>query len=161
VRKELSHILCVIGLSGIVVLGSVPISIQALLASSEQETDGEQAADSEPRDQSGEGQGKGRGSETFEPKPSDNDAEPAEAGPTTPQVEQEQQEQLVKDIIAGNELDLVNETTTSGKGSTEREMTCVSNSQGQIFCYEPLPTEENCLKPINVEDPPLCLPKGA
>jgi hypothetical protein len=80
----------------------------------------------------------------------------------------EQQQELTLDIISANGLTLINETSTDadgdgvggGDGTIERQMTCVGNSQGQTFCYEPLPTEENCLKPMNVEDPPLCLPKG-
>jgi hypothetical protein len=79
-----------------------------------------------------------------------------------------QQQELTLDIISANGLTLINGTSTDadgdgvggGDGTVERQMTCVGNSQGQTFCYEPLPTEENCLKPMNVEDPPLCLPKG-
>jgi hypothetical protein len=82
----------------------------------------------------------------------------------------EEQQQLTLDIISSNGLVVVNETTTdvagngggsggpSGPGTAAREVTCVKNSQGQTFCYEVLQTDENCLKPINVEDPPLCLP---
>lgn len=32
--------------------------------------------------------------------------------------------------------------------------TCVKNDQGQVFCYETLPTEKNWMKPIIEEDPP-------
>ena len=85
-------------------------------------------------------------------------------------VAEEEQQQLTLDIINSNGLVVVNETTTdaisndgsndgpSGPGTTAREVTCVKNSQGQIFCYEVLKPDENCLKPINVEDPPLCRP---
>ena len=45
-----------------------------------------------------------------------------------------------------------------GPGRTAREVTCIKNSQGQIFCYKVLNVDENCLKPINVEDPPVCRP---
>ena len=34
-------------------------------------------------------------------------------------------------------------------------MTCVKNAQGQVFCYETLPTDEHCLKRMVEEDPPL------
>ena len=82
----------------------------------------------------------------------------------------EEQQQLTLDIINSNGLVVVNETTTdvagngggsggpSGPSTTAREVTCVKNSQGQTFCYEVLKPDENCLKPINVEDPPLCRP---
>ncbi|MGB7961247.1 MAG: hypothetical protein WCF46_15275, partial [Nitrososphaeraceae archaeon] len=80
-----------------------------------------------------------------------------------PASEQEQQQQqLTLDIINANGLVPVNDTTVAdgngnaGGGTAAREVTCVSNSQGQTFCYEILKPDENCLKPINVEDPPLC-----
>lgn len=85
-------------------------------------------------------------------------------------ITEEQQQQLTLDIISSNGLVVVNETTTdivdngggsggaSGPGTAAREVTCVKNSQGQTFCYEVLQPDENCLKPINVEDPPLCRP---
>jgi len=74
----------------------------------------------------------------------------------------EKQQQLTLDIINANGLVPVNDTTVAdgngiaGGGTAAREVTCVSNSQGQTFCYEILKPDENCLKPINVEDPPLC-----
>jgi hypothetical protein len=74
--------------------------------------------------------------------------------------EEQQQEQLALDILTANGLTPLNATNgdggSGGDGTIEK---CAVNSQGQTFCYEPLPTEENCLKPIKVEDPPICSPK--
>jgi hypothetical protein len=80
---------------------------------------------------------------------------------------EEPQEQLPLDIIEANGLEVVNETTTDinggrdggGDGSTAKEIKCVKNSQGQVFCYEELKPDEVCLKPIDEKDPPLCPPR--
>ena len=39
----------------------------------------------------------------------------------------------------------------------EKEI-CVTNTNGQKFCYKELKPDEACLKPINAEDPPICPP---
>jgi hypothetical protein len=39
----------------------------------------------------------------------------------------------------------------------EREV-CVTNANGQKFCYKELKPDEVCLKPTNAEDPPICPP---
>lgn len=62
------------------------------------------------------------------------------------------------DILTANGLATSAEGNGDGNGGSVIEKGAV-NSEGQTFCYEPLPTEENCLKPIKVEDPPLCSPK--
>ena len=73
-------------------------------------------------------------------------------------------------IIPNNWLGLVvvNETanavdgdggsgTGDDVGAAEKEVTCVKNAKGDVFCYETLPTIEHCLKPMVEEDPPLCI----
>lgn len=158
--KSLFLLLTVIGLSGVMIVGSTlgNTPIQPVYSSSAQETTDEQQdepTDDEPVDEP-------------EPEPV---AEPVDETNPDPldesltEEQQQQQEQLTLDIISANGLVIVNDTADvdgngGGPGTTAREKTCVGNSQGQTFCYEPLPTEQNCLKPINVEDPPLCLPKG-
>jgi hypothetical protein len=72
---------------------------------------------------------------------------------------QQEQEQLVLDILTENGLTPLNDTTAAdgnGGGMIEK---CAVSSDGHTFCYEPLPTDENCLKPIKVDDPPLCSAK--
>ena len=83
--------------------------------------------------------------------------------------EEQEQKQLVLDIINSNGLVIVNETapavdgvgggsgTGDVGGAAEKEVTCVKNAKGEVFCYETLPTIEHCLKPMTEEDPPLCL----
>lgn len=147
--------LLVFSIVGSIVLTAVPVQVS--FSSSAEETSDEvgeqqqdEPADEEPVDDAQ--------APTDEPA---NDVNPnlSEDG-LTDEEQQQQQEQLALDIISANGLVPVNETSTSSGGTTEREVTCVDAGQGRIFCYERLPTEENCLKPINVEDPPLCMPKS-
>lgn len=75
------------------------------------------------------------------------------------------QEQLTLDIINANGLEVVDEPiidvgAVGDDGTTEKEIKCVKNSQGQTFCYEELKPDEVCLKPIDEKDPPLCPPPG-
>jgi hypothetical protein len=75
------------------------------------------------------------------------------------------QEQLTLDIINANGLEEVDEPigdvgAVGDDGTTEKEIKCVKNSQGQTFCYEELKPDEVCLKPIDEKDPPLCPPPG-
>ena len=53
------------------------------------------------------------------------------------------------------------EETTATQGpadpAPEREV-CVTNANGQKFCYKELKPDEVCLKPMNAEDPPICPP---
>ena len=105
-----------------------------------------------------------------EPKPEpETGAEPVDetkADPMDESLIEEPQEQLTLDIIEANGLEVVNETTTDidgggdggGDGTTAKEIKCVKNSQGQVFCYEELKPDEVCLKPIDEKDPPLCPP---
>lgn len=143
-------VLVVIGLSGVMVVGSALITIRPIFASSDQENAGEE---DEPQDRSG-GED---GSETSEEEPTDEPEaglEPEPKDGDAPTLQQEQG-QLALDIITANGLTPLN--TTSGGGTIEK---CAVSSDGQhTFCYEPLPTEDNCLKPIKAEDPPLCSPK--
>jgi hypothetical protein len=159
--RSLFLLLTVIGLSGVMIVGSTlgTTPIQSAYSSAAQETSNgqqDEPTDDEP---------------VAEPEPEPGTAaEPVDEtnpDPLDESLTEEQQEQLTLDIINANGLVPVNDTTVAdgngnggGPGTTAREKTCVGNSQGQTFCYEPLPTEQNCLKPINVEDPPLCLPKG-
>jgi hypothetical protein len=76
------------------------------------------------------------------------------------------QEQLTLDIINANGLEVVDEPfgdvgAVGDDGTTEKEIKCVKNSQGQTFCYEELKPDEVCLKPIDEKDPPLCPPPGS
>jgi hypothetical protein len=48
-KKNLNLVLAIIGLSSVIVLGSILVAVQPIFASSEQETAGED----EPQDQSG------------------------------------------------------------------------------------------------------------
>lgn len=150
-NKDLFLVLVVIGLSGVMVVGSALITIQPIFASSDQETAGED--DDEPQDQSGGGDG----SEMSEEEPTDEpeaELEPEPKDGDAPTLQQEQG-QLALDIITANGLTPLN--TTTGSGTIEK---CAVSSDGQhTFCYEPLPTEDNCLKPIKAEDPPLCSSK--
>jgi len=40
--------------------------------------------------------------------------------------------------------------------SAMAKQVCVQSQDGHRFCYEPLPPDENCLKPMHENDPPLC-----
>lgn len=137
------------GFIGLMLIGSA-IPIQLAYSSSAEESSGENQQDGSAQDQATDGE-----SDT-QPEPS---TKPSEDEISTEQLgenaDQEEQEQRALEIIEDNGLVVVNETlTNTGGGSSAAK--CVANSQGQTFCYEPLPTEENCLKPIKVEDPPLC-----
>lgn len=77
------------------------------------------------------------------------------------ELNKEEQKQQTMDIISANGLIPVNDTTVlddssngveGGDGTNAREVTCVKNNQGQVFCYEVLKPDETCLKPINAED---------
>jgi hypothetical protein len=154
IRNESLLALLLFSMVGSIVLTT--ISVQVSFSSSAEETSdegGEQQQD-EPADE-----------EPANDAPAPSDEPANDANPNLPEdgltdEEQQQQEQLALDIISANGLVPVNETSPSGGGTIEREVTCVDAGQGRIFCYERLPTEENCLKPINVEDPPLCMPKS-
>jgi hypothetical protein len=161
-------VLVVIGLLGVMLAGSTlsTTSIQPVYSSSTQETSDEDQRDepSNGGEPSNEGSADEAETEPVGEPVDDTNAEPLDESLT----EQEQQEQLSLDIINANGLVLLNDTSGvdgngdndgggGGPSTTSKEITCVGNSQGQTFCYERLPTEENCLKPINVEDPPLCL----
>jgi len=95
-------------------------------------------------------------------------AEPVnETNPVSVTEGEQEQKQLVLDIISSNGLVVINETApavdgvgsgsgTGNVGATEKEMTCVKNAQGQVFCYETLPTDEHSLKPmvVTADKPP-------
>jgi len=157
-NKELFTFILILGIA---IVSSLLLIIQPVFASPEQEVDNEkQSSGSESQETTDEEE------QEVEPQPAE-ELQPAEDMPTPnnelPASEQEQQQQqLTLDIINANGLVPVNDTTVAdgngiaGGGTAAREVTCVSNSQGQTFCYEILKPDENCLKPINVEDPPLC-----
>jgi len=160
-KNGLSVMLIVIGLSSIMVLGSAIAVISPVFGSSSQETaEGENGEQDQPADGGDE-------SETSEQEPADEpEPEPTGGELQTPSdvmqtsEEEQQQEQLALDILTANGLTPLNATNgdggSGGDGTIEK---CAVNSQGQTFCYEPLPTEENCMTPMKVEDPPICSPK--
>lgn len=159
-KKDLILVLAIIGLSTLIVLGSTLVTVTPILASSDQET----AEGDEPQDQSGGDESEtsepGDGSETSGPEPTDeSEPEPAEDISALNDEQQQEQEQLALDILTANGLTPLNVTNGNGGGGDGTIEKCAVNSQGQTFCYEPLPTEENCLKPMKVEDPPLCSSK--
>lgn len=168
-------ILAVIGLTGLMLVGGTlnTTPIQRVYSSASQETidegqqdeptNGDQPADDHPSDDE----------PVVEPEPVAEPVDeitPVPLGEELSEDQQHKQQQLTLDIIDANGLVIVNETTTDaigdgggsggpgGPSTTAREVTCVKNSQGQTFCYEVLKPDEHCLKPINVEDPPLCRP---
>lgn len=162
-------LLLVVGISGIMVTGSTLNStpILPVYSTPAQESSGEAV-----------GQQDGATNEPTEDKPTvdqpvDDEPETVTEVPVAEPVDEEQleQEQVALDIISSNGLVVVNETasavdgdgssgTGDDVGATEKEVTCVKNAQGQVFCYETLPTDEHCLKPMVEEDPPICL-KGS
>jgi len=170
-------VLLVVGISGIMVSGSTLNStpILPVYSTPAQESSGEavgqqdEATDEPTEDEPTVDQPVGDEPET-EPEPAA--AELAnETTPVSVTEEEQEQKQLALDIISSNGLVVVNETApavdgvvndsgTGNVGATEKEVTCVKNAQGQVFCYETLPTDEHCLKPMVEEDPPLCL-KGS
>lgn len=152
-KSGIPLVLVIIGLSGIILLGGGLVTVHRIFGSSDQESSEDEGT--EPQEQSDEGEeGRDEGTETSQSELNEEpEAEPA-ASITD---EQHAQEQLALDILTANGLTPLNTTTGANGGITIER--CVANSQGQTFCYEPLPTEENCLKPIKEQDPPLCLPK--
>ncbi len=171
--------LLVVGISAIMVTGSTLNStpILPVYSTPAQESSGEavgqqdEATDEPTEDEPTVDQPVDDEPET-EPEPAAAAAEPAnETTPVSVTEEEQEQKQLTLDIISSNGLLVVNETApavdgvgsgsgTGNVGATEKEVTCVKNAQGQVFCYETLPTDEHCLKPMVEEDPPLCL-KGS
>jgi outer membrane biosynthesis protein TonB len=173
--------LLVVGISGIMVTGSTFNSTPILPAYSTpaQESSGEavgqqdEATDEPTEDEPTVDQPVDDEPETEpETEPEPLVAEPVnETTPISVTEKEQEQKQLTLDIISSNGLVVVNETApavdgvgsdsgTGNVGATEKEVTCVKNAQGQVFCYETLPTDEHCLKPMVEEDPPLCL-KGS
>lgn len=151
-NKELFTIILILGIA---IVSSLLLIIQPVFASPEQEVDNEkQSSGSESQETTDEEE------QEVEPQPAEDMPTPNNELPASEQ--EQQQQQLTLDIINANGLVPVNDTTVAdgngnaGGGTAAREVTCVSNSQGQTFCYEILKPDENCLKPINVEDPPLC-----
>jgi cytoskeletal protein RodZ len=160
--------LLIIGISAIVVTGSTLSSttIMPVYSTPAQESAGsgqvEEQRDeptNEPTDEQ----------PVDEPEPEPEVGEPMdETNQISLTGEQQEQEQLALEIISSNGLVVINETAiavggdgsgsgTADVGAAEKEVTCVKNAQGQVFCYETLPTDEHCMKPIVVEDPPICL----
>ena len=151
-NKELFTFILILGIA---IVSSLLLIIQPVFASPEQEVDNEkQSSGSESQETTDEEE------QEVEPQPAEDPPTPNNELPASEQ--EQQQQQLTLDIINANGLVPVNDTTVAdgngnaGGGTSAREVTCVSNSQGQTFCYEILKPDENCLKPINVEDPPLC-----
>jgi hypothetical protein len=159
-------VLLVVGISGIMVTGSTFNSTPILPVYS-----------TPARESSGEAVGQ-QDEATDEPtedeptvdQPVDDEPETVPEAPVAEPVDEEQleQEQLALDIISSNGLVVVNETasavdgdggssTGDDAGAAEKEVTCVKNAKGDVFCYETLPTIEHCLKPMVEEDPPLCI----
>lgn len=106
-------------------------------------------------------------------QPVDDEPETVPKASVAEPVDEEQleQEQLTFDIISSNGLVVLNEIASvvdgddgsdagDDVGVAEKEVTCVKNAKGEVFCYETLPTIEHCLRPMVEEDPPLCL-KGS
>jgi hypothetical protein len=170
--------LLVVGISGIMVTGSTLNStpILPVYSTPAQESSGEAVeqqdeATNEPTEDDPTVDQPVDDEPETEPEPAAA-AEPAnETTPVRVTEEEQEQKQLALDIISSNGLVVVNETApaldgvgsdsgTGNVGATEKEVTCVKNAQGQVFCYETLPTDEHCLKPMVEEDPPLCL-KGS
>jgi hypothetical protein len=163
-------VLLVVGISGIMVIGSTLNSMPILpvYSTPAQESSGEAGG------QQDEATNEPTEDEPTIDQPVDDEPETVPEAPVAEPVDEEQleQEQLALDIISSNGLVVVNETASTvdgdGGGGTgddvgaaaEKETTCVTNAKGEVFCYETLPTIENCLKPMVEEDPPLCL-KGS
>lgn len=139
-KKILFTVLTVLGISGVIVLGSTLAIIQPIFASPDQETDS-----GEPQDQSGAG---GDGSEASE-VPQDDE----------PQTTDELQ---VATDPAPPDTDVTNQSGSSGDPVTEREKAECVNLRGSIYCL----AEENCYDPNrdmkgNPQGLPLCLqPSG-
>jgi len=167
-------VLLVVGISGIMVTGSTLNStpILPVYATPAQESSGEAVG------QQDEATNEPTEDEPTVDQPVDDEpevepeapvAEPVnESNPVSVTEEAQEQKQLALDIISSNGLVVVNDTAgavdgDAGSGSgdevgtAEKEVTCVKNAKGDVFCYETLPTIEHCLKPMVEEDPPLCI----
>ena len=170
-------VLLVVGISGIMVTGSTLNStpILPVYSTPAQESSGEAVG------QQDEATNEPTEDEPTVDQPVDDEpevepeapvAEPVnESNPVSVTEEEQEQKQLALDIISSNGLVVVNDTAgavdgDAGSGSgdevgtAEKEVTCVKNAKGDVFCYETLPTIEHCLKPMVEEDPPLCI-KGS
>lgn len=167
-------VLLVVGISGIMVTGStlnstpiLPVYSTPAQESSDEAVGQQDEATNEPTED-----------EPMVDQPVDDEpevepeapvAEPVnESNPVSVTEEEQEQKQLALDIISSNGLVVVNDTAgavdgDAGSGSgdevgtAEKEVTCVKNAKGDVFCYETLPTIEHCLKPMVEEDPPLCI----
>jgi hypothetical protein len=167
-------VLLVVGISGIMVTGStlnstpiLPVYSTPAQESSDEAVGQQDEATNEPTED-----------EPTVDQPVDDEpevepeapvAEPVnESNPVSVTEEEQEQKQLALDIISSNGLVVVNDTAgavdgDAGSGSgdevgtAEKEVTCVKNAKGDVFCYETLPTIEHCLKPMVEEDPPLCI----
>jgi hypothetical protein len=167
-------VLLVVGISGIMVTGSTLNStpILPVYSTPAQESSGEAVG------QQDEATNEPTEDEPTVDQPVDDEpevepeapvAEPVnESNPVSVTEEEQKQKQLALDIISSNGLVVVNDTAgavdgDAGSGSgdevgtAEKEVTCVKNAKGDVFCYETLPTIEHCLKPMVEEDPPLCI----
>jgi hypothetical protein len=167
-------VLLVVGISGIMVTGSTLNStpILPVYSTPAQESSGEAVG------QQDEATNEPTEDEPTVDQPVDDEpevepeapvAEPVnESNPVSVTEEEQEQKQLALDIISSNGLVVVNDTAgavdgAAGSGSgdevgtAEKEVTCVKNAKGEVFCYETLPTIEHCLKPMVEEDPPLCI----
>jgi hypothetical protein len=167
-------VLLVVGISGIMVTGSTLNStpILPVYSTRAQESSGEaveqqdEATDEPTEDEPTIDQPV---DDEPEIEPEASIAEPVnETNPVTVTEEEQEQKQLVFDIISSNGLVVVNETSSAvdgdggsstgdDVGTAEKEVTCVKNAKGDVFCYETLPTIEHCLKPMVEDDPPLCI----
>jgi hypothetical protein len=167
-------VLLVVGISGIMVTGStlnstpiLPVYSTPAQESSDEAVGQQDEATNEPTED-----------EPTVDQPVDDEpevepeapvAEPVnESNPVSVTEEEQEQKQLALDIISSNGLVVVNDTAgavdgDAGSGSgdevgtAEKEVTCVKNAKGDVFCYETLRTIEHCLKPMVEEDPPLCI----
>jgi hypothetical protein len=134
-KKSTFMILAVIGLSGIMLVGGtlVTIPVQPSYSSSEQQTDDEQQTEPEVPQEEVPGT-----DEQQEPQAPDEQQIPTD---TEPLGTANQSAPTIKD--------------PSDVPAPEREI-CVTNANGQRFCYKELKPDEACLKPMNEEDPPFC-----
>jgi hypothetical protein len=167
-------VLLVVGISGIMVTGSTLNStpILPVYSTPAQESSGEAVG------QQDEATDEPTEDEPTVDQPVDDEPEIEPEAPVAEPVnesnavsvteEEQEQKQLALDIISSNGLVVVNDTAgavdgAAGSGSgdevgtAEKEVTCVKNAKGDVFCYETLPTIEHCLKPMVEEDPPLCI----
>lgn len=170
-------VLVVVGISGIMVTGSTLNStpILPVYSTPAQESSGEAVG------QQDEATDEPTEDEPTVDQPVDDEPEIEPEAPVAEPVnesnavsvtdEEQEQKQLALDIISSNGFVVVNNTagavdggagsgTGDEVGTAEKEVTCVKNAKGDVFCYETLPTIEHCLKPMVEEDPPLCI-KGS